>query len=423
MASAFTPLTSVWAAFNLTDNPFRQDPVETYRAMGRHPLFVGRAQEVEQLAQRVVSNDCSWAVVQAPAGFGKTSVANAVKARLYASKAPVLFHPTPISVGSATGPDELFTRLLTRLVTMRESLPPRDRGSDRFWNDLGERLEGGERRAIGVGAGPLSGSHARSRVAPELRGDQPEKLFLQALDRLQKSSRRALLFHLNDLENLSDNDAGRASALLKDVRATLRHERTHWLFVGSGDVFARVFQPHPQLSGMVGIPVTLGALTPEELLEMLARRYAVSAVAREKPVPPIAPEAVAALYATYEGNLRDFLAVLESAVWRSGRTHALTLDDVLSAVRPEFRRMLVARLSDEDVTAVETTVAQRWKAGERTIRPTDFVTSGAVENVHQASRLVKRLEAAGVLSLERRKGVAKWYRIAGNDAVGVGAVG
>lgn len=420
------PIASVWTTFGLTTSPFQPDAVRPEHALTDDSLFVGRQDDLRVITNLISSSDRSWSVVQGDPGVGKTSVVNALKGRLTIAGL-VWTHDEPILMREGLSPDGFLTYALATLYEIRTRLPLTANGDDHFWDAVKERLDGTDRRSVsanvsvlGIGGG---GSHATTRVRPELEGPATMRLFKEALQALVECSGRPLLLHVNNLERLSAGDVTRASGILLDLRETLRLHGAHWIFVGGGKLHATVFQPHDQLAGMVPVTRTLQPLTLVEVRQLLERRYKMFTVKGARAIPPVTQETIETLYSTYRGNLRRFLVLLEGAVIQGTvRGRSLSLDDVLANVQPTYLAALRDRLGSDDTDELLKLRDYRGPRPSMEITPTTLRKAGVVNSAPRATELLKRLERHGAVEFERSEGTSRIYRLAGDVGVALGLV-
>ena len=420
------PIASVWTTFGLTASPFQPDPVRPEDALTDDSLFVGRRDDLLAISSLVASSDRSWSIVQGEPGVGKTSVVNALKGRL-TQRGAVWTHDEPILMREGFTPDDFLTYALATLFEIQSRLPSTARGEARFWDAVKERLDGGERRSMGANVSVLGvgggGSLATTRVRPEFDGPATMRLFAEAVQHLVSAAERPLLLHVNNLERLSATDVTRASGILLDLRDVLRQRGLHWVFVGGGKLHATVFQPHDQLAGMVPVTRTLQPLALAEVLELLGRRYEQFALAGAQAIPPVARDAIETLHATYRGNLRRFLVLLEGAVIQGPvRGRSLALDDVMAHVQPAYLAALRDRIGIEETEALLRLREHHEEGDPLELTPSTLRRAGVVKSPTRATEFVKMLERNGVVQFARAEGTSRYYRLAGDAAVGLGMV-
>ena len=146
--------------------------------------------------------------------------------------------------------------------------------------------------------------------------------------------------------------------------------------------------------------VDLPPLTADEVGQVLARRYEALRAERRRLVPPVAPEAVPALYARYAGNLRGFLRLLSRAAQATPvvdavpLSAAVLLERAAAPLRAELRRVV-----RDDYPPLER-IAQEAVGPDGSVRQAALPKQlGLVKS--SVSELVARLEHHRVLRLAR----------------------
>ena len=170
---------------------------------------------------------------------------------------------------------------------------------------------------------------------------------------------------------------------------------------------------------MVPVTRTLQLLTLGEVREVLERRYELYAVPGATVVPPVHDDAVQAFHATYRGNLRRFLVLLEGEVIQGPvRGHSLTTADIIVHVQGAYLATLCDRLGDEVTTAL-LKLKSTDGGNPFEVTPSGLVRASMVTSPSRATEFIKLLEGAGVVMFERRQGTSRVYRLSGDAPVGV----
>lgn len=430
-------IASPWTPYGLGDDPFFQAPLAPAEDSTRPiSLFVGRGHEMQLLGGQVVGSASSRAVVQGPAGVGKTSFVNRLKVAL--AEHGVLTHEQPVRVVPGMIPRQFCAEVLRVLLQIRATLnlPPAARGAggralartaaelrgvsaddaDAYWRRVGRIVEGEDTVAAGVTIGPIGGQHERTRIPAEV----PD---LSLIDDVARgiallagagSRARRVLLHVNNLENLSRDHARAAAGLFQDVRDLFLAEHGHWLFVGAGDLEQTIFRSSPQLGGIVPFAITLGPLAPAEVAELLARRY--EHLRRGvRFTPPVAPDVAAAIYRRYRGDLRNFLRLLSRAVQHhsaSAPGRPMDADTLVSTMAPFYWPDLVRQVGATDAEYLATILGGQSFDAE--FRVADVAARTGITQA-SASKLVQRLVVASVIEQTRTAGKSVFYRIRGGD--------
>ena len=428
-------ISSPWAPYGLSDDPYFQQPIEPDAdpdATRPISLFVGRDEEIRLLGGQVVGSSSSRAVVQGTAGVGKTSFVNRLKVAL--AEHDVLTHAEPVRVTPGTTPRRFVAAVLKVLNQMRASLAASGEGGTlaraagkakraaalgdeaTFWQRIGRIVDGEDSLAGGISVVAFGAQQQRIRIPAEVQEMSLHEDLTQAVAYLTGRGARRVLIHVDNLENLSRDDAKAAAGLMQDVRDALLVEHSHWLFVGTTGIEDQVFRATPQVSGIIPFAVTLGSLEPAEVAELLERRYR-HLQRGVRLVPPVAPEVAAVLYARYNGHLRDFLRLLSGAVQRqAGIAPGVPLgaEDVISLMQSRYYQdVLVKRIGEGDAEHLRAVLV--GKPHDAEFRTADVKQATGLSHPG-AAKLIRRLVEAGVVAQTRERANSTYYRVISGDA-------
>jgi hypothetical protein len=220
-----------------------------------------------------------------------------------------------------------------------------------FWERVTQVVEGRQLVGLGVQGGtPVAQAGATLQPAWAPPIVPPATLLLLTMDAIRVAAEELdgeLVFFLNNLENLSREDAQRAAGVFQDVRDLFLTERSHWVVCGTSEVDALIIRASIQVGGVFGRALDLVPLAPSEVADLLQRRYRALARGVRAVVPPVEPEVGSRLYTLYRGNLRNFLQLLQDAVLRGAGPHGATpipLERILLLMGREHVRELEQKL-------------------------------------------------------------------------------
>ena len=428
-----------WRPFGLRADPYFQEAL-TPDPDADHPitLFVGREEELRLLGSQMLGAVSSRAVVQGPYGVGKTSFVNRLKTLV--AEHGVLTHAEPVRVAGDMTVNGFAAEVLRALTQVRASqafqgagqaapapeVGPESAETAAFWRRLGRLLEGEDVVSGGVSLAGVGASVTRGRIAAERRDVSLYPELAQAVASLAGAPRRSVargrvLIHVNNFENLTRADTARAAALVQDLRDYFLIPHSHWVFVGAADLEVEVFRASEAVSGIVPLVADLPPLTADEVAALLARRYERLHVGLRF-VPPVAPDAVEALYRRYAGDLRNFLRLLSHAVQRTpiaGRPASLAAPAVVQTMAGPYRRVLAKQLGDVDLAHLAA-VAEGAAPGLR-VRAADLAARTGLAK-GSVTELLARLEAKGALRYDATEGRNTYYRLRPDAEVAFGLV-
>jgi hypothetical protein len=340
-------LTNPLALFNLKESPYFQDALQSD---GRYPisLFVGREDAAEKHLRKIMMNPGGTRqTIRGKPGIGKSTLAQYVKTEA-AKQFNLLTVSAPISLSAAADADQVCAQILRAVI---EALLL---GAEKNGTDVSQAHAIREASQLvrvyqvttGVGGGAsafgFGGNISTSDTLVTPPAAKPSIVIPSLLPALMEIATKQLkangiLLHLNNLENLSEEDAARAATILRDIRDTvLMKPHYHWLVVGTEDAVMTVVDSVTQLRTHFERPPALKPLTDAEVAALLDKRYTALRADQDKPFRhPIEAEAVSVIYTIYGGDLRAAFAAMDAAITQrlgtsaKGAKEALTLDDVL----------------------------------------------------------------------------------------------
>ncbi|MEX2584703.1 MAG: AAA family ATPase [Gemmatimonadota bacterium] len=409
-------IANLWKPYGLRSTPFFQEELRPGDAEHPVKLFVGRTAELERVLRRVISDSSSRTIVQGEPGLGKTSFINRVKADV--AGRGIATYAQPIRIQSGTTAGTLVSDALRLLLRVRLSRGwTEDAGG--FWSRTARMLEGGELRGGSVTGFGVGGGITRSYSAPQVPPDSLYEHLGEALERMRTESGAGVLIHVNNLENLTEDDAEEAAALLRDLRDHLMLPGAHWVFAGAAGVDP-VFRRFAQVDGIFPSPETLEPLEPSEIERLLRLRYDHLSIRGRGVVVPIEPSVAASLYGLYQGDLRNFLRLLADAAERGlglGEVRPLEAEEVIRHTAPDYAAHLKERTGEGDFEHL-----RQLTAG--TDEPHEFRVTDAARILEMkqssASQLVERLQRARVIRRVRNEGKSVYYRPVGAALVAFG---
>jgi hypothetical protein len=236
----------------------------------------------------------------------------------------------------------------------------------------------------------VSVGHADSTQTVLLR-----ELSILARERLDASG---VLVHLNNLENLSDEDAESAAWIIRDLRDPVQmSEGYHFVLVGTNEAIRTVVVSTRQVRDVFSLRRPLRPLEFPEIRELLQRRYEHLRVDARKAVrPPVTDEAVADLHALFGGNLRGLLLALEDAAgtlieYGGAAGEPMSRSEIRYVLQGRYQEGIEANLDPTDARYLQRLAeAQLFdRFSQSDLVKLWGVGQGAV------SKILKRLEGAG----------------------------
>ena len=400
---------TLWHLYNLRESPFFQEQL-TADPDSRYPieLFVGRQDEVARLVGGVQQKlgSSSRQTVQGPPGIGKSTLVQQIKASI--AEDGVLSHPNAVSVGHADNTQAVLLRILQYVyATILGSAPNATIADVEAMVTAKQLTLAFQARSGGggfnvAGAVGLNLNVSTQYITPQASLEVLVPELLRELSELARDRLKAsgILVHLNNLENLSEENAASAARIIRDLRdPVLMSEGYHFILVGTNEAIRTVVVSTRQVRDVFSLPRPLGPLDFPEIQELLRRRYEHLRVDSRKPVrPPVTDEAVADLHALFGGNLRGLLLALEDAAgtlieYGGAAGEPMSQKEVRYVLRGRYQEGIEANLDPGDARYLQQLAsAQMFERFSQTnLTELWGVGQGSV------SKILKRLEAAGYI--------------------------
>jgi hypothetical protein len=364
-----------WNAFNLRQSPFFQDTLWS-GVDARYPLelFVGREAESGRILRGIFGAADSRQVVTGAPGRGKTTLAQYVKSR--AAAKGFFSNAEPVSVMSTERADGLLVRILGYVYDTLYSFSGGALAREEAMQAaqqlvLAFRVQSGGGDVsfsfdtpaggfgLGVGRSKAVTYQQSAFVSPVMV--VPKLLsHLMALGRSKLKGCEGIVIHMNNMENLSDADGSATGMLLRDLRDLFLKDGYHYLLVGTPDIVRTAIAPHAQLRSVFMVSEPLPALTFDEFLLLLRRRYRHLKLNSRRPVTePVIADVLRELYELFAGDLRGVLNALDYGadllLGYTGRAPASPMgaSDIHSVLRLRYRAEAQARLSESSLERLD----------------------------------------------------------------------
>ncbi|HEU0015197.1 MAG TPA: MarR family transcriptional regulator [Longimicrobium sp.] len=415
-------LHNLWHLFNLRESPYFQQDLQASGA-ARYPidLFVGRDQEAARLINVIAGSSSSRQTIEGLPGFGKTTLAQRVKAE--AAPAGYVSYPVPVSAAGTDTPDALLVRLLSYVYEALASqvghavlADPLLETARRLVRDT--RVKDVKVAAQVAGFGLEGEVTRRTETASFHSALLAVPPLLRDLARVaQKHGIRGVIVHLNNLENLvSDRERSTAGAVLRDLRDIFLFEGYHYLLVGTPEAVRAIVSPHAQLRSVFGLGRALEPLPGDSFQALLSRRYSFLRLEKGREVnAPISHDAARELYRQFRGDLRGTLRALDAAAHELiGYTDPPGAPIQLSALM----EVVVPMLQTEADAVLSGTLLDYFYAlrelGDRLFTQAELMQLWGLSQ-GTVSQNVNELQRLGYLQEYRREGRRVWYGFTGTS--------
>lgn len=436
-------MSTIWKRLGLIRNPFFQEPLEEGAPDANLTrFFVARERDRTDALTQLTHDAQTRVVMTGGPGVGKTTLLNRLLADLK-EDAPdrqgwLVPELKPVNLPGATTLTDFCVEVLRQVLDLRrrdhEARSASQRRVRRVLDSAGRAAQQA-RAAVAPGQDiwevVTRAVHGATMYSPQAAGfgfttqhiaPTPSAaswvpLTQAALATLVQESGRDVLIAVNNAENLARAAAERAQDVLLNARDLFLVPNVHWLFVGTPDFFDHVIAPRRQLAGVMQHPLRLAPLGPDDVSELIARRYAELRDPTLPFIEPVALETAVALSRVFVGDLRELLRALEMAVLRLAPLGAQTVSmtDAMKVISQQQRELLRDRMQGaawEHLARVvlgpsaDAPLVQRFREADAVRRLTPM--RQPTVNAHKRQWL-----ADGFVRADGRTGVSEWFTVAG----------
>jgi hypothetical protein len=415
-----------WTPYNLLESPFFQADLRSTGSGARMSLFVGRQREAQRLLAAIGGASSSRQTVEGQPGFGKTTLTQYVKAT--AAEAGYASYPDPVSAAGIDNAETLVLRLLRYAYDALTSrlgetvlAHPAVEASRRLLFDTRLRDIKTAAQVAGFGFDREVVERTEPAVFQSSLLSVPA-LLRQLPDVAEQHGLKGIVVHLNNLENLvTEAQRAQAGSALRDLRDLFLVDGFHFILVGTPDAVRSLISPHPQLRTVFGIGRPLEALSRNDFLALLARRYAHLRRDRNAEVrPPVEHEAAAEVYRVYRGDLRGALRALEEATqeligYAGPPGTPITARALFGVLVPMLIAETDATLSDN----LQDRFYALREVGEGEFTQRDLVDLWEIAQP-TVSEYLRELQRQGYVHEARRQGRQIWYALTGHSRLVLG---
>lgn len=324
----------IWRRYGLSGNPYQTNPITmSGRSLGTE-AFVGRESEREELWKSLRMGRSQRIVVYGEPGVGKTSLVNFVRKK---AKENGYFTPTnEIEVEEEMSKEDFI--LLTLSAIFREVESNDLELSEGLKDDLEKVYDATQKMELQ----DSSGEEWRI-TAPKLKS-----LTRELLGEIREGGFEGVIVHYDNLDNIEDVKG--ISSLMSNVRDFLQTEGMISIFIGDEKV-PMALRKERRVGQIFQDPIEIETFDLSDIVEVLSRRIELLQDENSETVTPHTRESVEELFDLHEGNIRDILNSLQTAIRELPDTNTpvrLKRSRMEEELYSRIHRTLLDKLSDTD---------------------------------------------------------------------------
>jgi len=395
-------LKNVWELYGVKENPFSTSPILVIGGCIPIDSFVGRGEHIKRLSRILGSKGGSRTFVWGDIGIGKTSFVNVV--RNSAFEKDFFTHFKEITTQDKWTPDEFILNTLSAIFSTLKLMKSKP-VSDKTYKNL-ESLFGIGRINVSGGAS-LAGVGAnygkQSQPTENLPTISLQTLFNDLVQEIITNTGQEVIVHYNNLELVSEKNIRK---LFNNLRDFFQTQGVHFIFVGNLTAFS-VLQSVPRFSSILtDTPFHIEKLSFDEVSEVIKKRFEGLRISNDiNVILPFTEDCLKKLYNLMDGNIRDVLNSLSTAVFYATEESPIILDP--NKLAKTLKNVLETRY------LIKLTPKTRQVLGE--IVKQKEITNKALSNKLKVPRsnissYIKDLESAGCVFLRRKNGKDKFWK-------------
>lgn len=395
-------LKDIWELYGVKENPFSTSPILVIGGSIPIESFVGRKEHIARLSKILASKGGSRTFVYGDIGMGKTSFVNVVRSSAY--EKGFFTHFKEITTQDNWGPEDFILNTLSAMYATLKLLKHRPL-DEVLYKKLESLFEIGKVSLnAGVSIFGFGGNLGLEQKSTEkLPAISLQQFFSEIVDNINKNTKKEVIIHYNNLELITEKNLRKIFDNLRDFFQT---KGTHFIFIGNLTAYS-IMQSIPRFSSILtDTPFHMEVLKLEEVKEAIQKRFNHLRISKAyNVIYPYTEDALQTLYGLFNGNIRDVLNSLSTAVFHATTERPVifdrnklsrTLKDILEkrylkSLTPKMREVLNEIVKHDEIT--NKSISDNLKMPRSNI-----------------STYIRDLEAAGCVYLRRKNGKDKFWK-------------
>ncbi|MEK6840453.1 MAG: winged helix-turn-helix transcriptional regulator [Nanoarchaeota archaeon] len=392
---------NIWELYGVNENPFSTSPILVIGGTIPIESFVGRKEHIERLSKILGSKGGSRTFVYGDIGIGKTSFANVVRASLLDKG--FFTHFKEITVQETWNADDFILNTLSAIYATLKLLREKPI-SNNSYKKLESLFEIGKTTVSGgLSIAGFGGNYRSEQATERLPSFSLHQFFGEIIDEITNQIKKEVVIHYNNLELLPEKKLRQFFDNLRDFFQT---KNVHFIFIGNLTAYAILQSVQRFSSILTDTPFHLETLKYEEVKEIIKKRFERLRISKEyNVISPFTDDCLQVLYKLMDGNIRDILNSLSTAVFHATTERPVILD----------RNKLAKTLKDILEKRYLSSLTPRAREVLNEIVKHDEITNKALSDKLKIPRsnissYIKDLENSGCVYLRRKNGKDKFWR-------------
>ncbi len=391
----------IWEMYGLKSNPFMTDPILVRGGLVSIDSFVGRTEHIKRINKIIGSNSSSRVLVFGDAGVGKTSFVNFV--RHNANNSGFFTPYREIAVHKNWSCEDFIYNTLSDIYLTLKLLKDKPI-DDEIYEKLESFLEiGMSDKQYGVSIASIGGNYgAESKDPTKLTFPVITCFFEEVINNIEKHTQKSVILHYNNLELIPEE---KLRCLFDDLRDFFQMQKVHFIFVGNLTVQS-VLLSMPRFSSIMNdTTFQIESLELNEISEILNKRlYSLKIGDDIDLIIPYTSDVIDELYRIFDGNIRDVLNSLNSAIVELTYERPIILD----------MNKLVSTLNIILEKTFFKSITQRGKDVLMEVVKRKEITNKSIsDNLHipsqNVSKYLKDLKSKGCIRVRRKDSMNKFW--------------
>lgn len=395
-------LKDIWELYGVNENPFSTSPLLVIGGAIPIESFVGRREHIRRLSKIIGSKGGSRTFIWGDIGIGKTSFVNVVRKSAYEN-----FFFTPfkeITTLDKWDAEEFVINTLSAIYSTLKLLKDKPISQETY-TKLESLFEIGRISTnIGVSAAGFGMNYgSEQKPVEKLPFTSLQNFFNELISEINAKTNKEVIIHYNNLENISEK---KIRYLFEALRDFFQTKGVHFVFIGNLTAYS-ILQSIPKFTSILtDTPFHIETLTYEEVKEIIHMRFEKLRISQEiNLIYPYTDDCLRIIYNLMEGNIRDILNSLSTAIfYLTTETPILLTRNKLSRT---LKEILEKRYLDKLTPKPKEVLMEIIKHDEITNKSLSDRLKIPRSNI---STYIKNLENAGCVFLRRKNGKDKFWK-------------